>query len=154
MRGPVDTRNASPPPPPQQPQLDEVMQAQDAQMRALQQRAMMLAARQRELDAIEARMERASPMERAARVAPPMFVISSMKQAPSKPIVEVLPSEGEEDERSVALSEKSEALSSTEATQHLSDAQSESGIDTESQASSTQRRRKSYTRKSKNKLRV
>jgi hypothetical protein len=124
------------------------MQAQDAQMRALQQRAMMLAARQRELDAIEARMERASPMERAARAAPPMFVISSMKQAPSKPTVEMLPSE---DERSVALSE---ALSSTEATQHLSDAASESGVDTESQASSTHHRRKSYTRKSKNKLRV
>ena len=149
MRGPVDTRNATPqPPPPPQPQMDNVMQAQDAQMRALQQRAMMLAARQRELDAIEARMERATPMERAARAAPPMFVISSMKQAPSKPTVEMLPSEGEEeDERSVALSE---ALSSTEATQHLSDAQSESG----SQTSSTNRRRKSYTRKSKNKLRV
>jgi hypothetical protein len=132
--------------------MDNIMQAQDAQMRALQQRAMMLAARQRELDAIEARMERANPMERAARAAPPMFVISSMKQAPSKPTVEMLPSEEEEeDERSVALSE---ALSSTEATQHLSDAPSESGVDTESQASSTHRRRKSYTRKSKNKLRV
>jgi len=145
MRGPVDHRA---PPPPPAPQIDELMQAQDAQMRALQQRAMMLAARQRELDALEARMERNAPPPRSI---PPMFVISSMKQMPQTEQigkVEIVPSD---DERSVAISEDRRT---TEA-QSDADAQSVANSEVESQASSTTRRRKNYTTsRRKNKLRV
>jgi len=135
MRGPVDT--------PRQTQMpvDELMQAQDAQMRALQQRAMMLAAKQRDLDAAEARMDRRMEPPR------PMFVISSM-QKPKQPTVEVIASE---DERSVALSDGHESESST---RHASDAQSDAQSEVGSQASSATRRRKNYTSRRKNKLRV
>jgi hypothetical protein len=127
------------------------MHAQEAQMRALQQRAMMLAAKQRELDAVEARMERVEQR------APPMFVISSMKQ-PTKSaatVVEMIPSE---DERSVALEDaagQSSAPSDTES-HAQSDARSDANSDASargSQASST-RRSKNYTSRRKNKLRV
>ena len=142
MKGPVDHSRQQP------AQFEELMHAQDTQMRALQQRAMMLAARQRELDLTENRMDRRVPAAAA------VFVSMQRPQiaAAERRVVEVLVSDY--DARSIALSD-SGAQAPQSADEEESTAATASEVDSQASSSYRQRKLKSYTKKSsKNKLRV